>query len=353
MKAVVKYGYGKGETEIRDIPVPEIGDDDILMEVKAAGVCGSDIGFDDGGHENLLRCPVVLGHEFSGVVAKIGKNVTDYKVGDRIVSDNTGKVCGKCHACETGNYLVCPERLGLGYGMDGGFTKYVKIYGETLKVFPGSLFHIPDCMSFEAAAIMDPVCNGYRAVVQDGGILPGEFVVVFGVGPLGLFAIQAARVSGAAKVIAVGLEADADRLELARKLGATDVVMSDREDLAARISQLTRGEGVAMCVDAAGAPAVLRSAVQITRAHGKIVKIGYNDKPLGFSLDCVIDKAISIKGHYGYDWVSWTNCFNLIEAGLIDMESLITHRMSILDFRKAFDLVKARKAVKIILYPAD
>ena len=127
MKAVVKYGYGKGETELRDVPVPEIGDNDILLEVKAAGVCG--IGYrvlTTAGMKILLNPPVVLGHEFSGIIAEKGKNVSDWNIGDRVVSDNTGHVCGKCYACGTSNYLVCPDRLGLGYGMDGGFTKYVK-----------------------------------------------------------------------------------------------------------------------------------------------------------------------------------------------------------------------------------
>ena len=166
MKAVVKYGYGPKEIEVRDVPIPEIGDDDILMEVKAAGVCGTDIAFDQGMHANLLNPPVILGHELAGVIAAVGKNVKDWKVGDRVVSDNTGHVCGHCYACNTANYLACPERLGLGYGMDGGFTNFVKIHGDTLRIMPSSLMRIPDNMSFEAAAILDPACNGYRAVIQ-------------------------------------------------------------------------------------------------------------------------------------------------------------------------------------------
>ena len=139
MKAVVKYGYGAGETELRDVPIPEIGDDDLLIEVKAAGVCGSDIAFDNGQHAAILNPPVILGHEFSGVVAKVGKNVTRWKIGQRVVSDNTGEVCGECYACNTSDFLSCPERKGIGYGMDGGFTNYVKILGKTLARVPTSL----------------------------------------------------------------------------------------------------------------------------------------------------------------------------------------------------------------------
>lgn len=353
MKAVVKYGLGKGETEIRDVPIPEIGHDDVLLEVKAAGVCGSDISFDNGGLADLLRPPVILGHEFSGVVAAVGKNVSEWKIGDRVVSDNTGKVCGKCYACGKANYLYCAQRLGLGYGMDGGFTKYVKIHGETLNVFPQSLMRIPEAMSFEEAAILDPCCNGYMAVVQESRILPGDFGAVFGVGPLGLFAIQALKVSGASKIIAIGLSQDAERFELALKLGATDIVIADKENVVLRVREITRDKNVALCVDCAGLNQVLKQALEITRQAGQIVKIGYDERPVGFSLDVAINKGISIKGHFGYDWISWRNSMNLITGGAIDMKSMISHSMGISDFREAFNLVKARKAIKIILYPED
>ncbi len=315
--------------------------------------CGTDIAFDDGGHENLLRPPVILGHEFSGVIAEIGKNVRDWKVGDRVVSDNTGYVCGKCYACGTANYLVCPDRLGLGYGMDGGFAKYVKIYGDTLKVFPQSLIRIPDNVSFEEAAILDPCCNGYKAVCQEANMLPGEVGAVFGVGPLGLNSIQAMKVAGASRIIAIGLSSDTGRFEIAKKLGATDIIISDKEDVDDKINILTDGEGVALTIDGAGINAVLRKAVDITRAGGEIVKIGYDSNPFSYSLDPVIDKGVSIKGHFGYDWLSWKNSINLLEAGIIDLKSMISHKMGISEFREAFDLVRQRKALKIILYPED
>lgn len=353
MKAVVRYGHGRGETEIRNVPIPEIGDDDVLLEVKAAGVCGSDISFDNGGLADLVRPPVILGHEFSGVVAAFGKNVTEWKIGERVVSDNTGKVCGKCYACGRANYLYCEQRLGLGYGMDGGFTKYVKILGETLKVFPQSLMSIPEGMSFEEAAILDPCCNGYMAVVQESRIMPGDFGAVFGVGPLGLFAIQAMKVSGASKIITIGLSQDAQRFKLASKLGATDVVVADKEDVLERVREITQGEYAALTVDCAGLNQVLKQAIEITRQAGQIVKIGYDERPVGFSLDVAINKGISVKGHFGYDWISWRNSMNLITSGAIDMKSMISHTMGISDFREAFNLVKARKSIKIILYPED
>ncbi len=353
MKAVVKYGFGARETELRDVPIPEIGDDDLLIEVKAAGVCGSDIAFDNGDHANLLRPPVVLGHEFAGVVHKVGKNVTAWKVGDRVVSDNTGTACGTCYACGTADYLSCPERLGIGYGMDGGFTKYVKILGKTLAVFPNSLMRIPECMSFEEAAIMDPACNAYMAVIQEAKLMPGEYMAVFGVGALGQFCIQAGRAAGAAKIIAIGLSGDGARFDLARQNGATDIVMSDKVDCIAEVMRITNGEGVAMVADCAGVAVVMHQAIEIVRTTGVIVKIGYDHHPYNDTLDPIIDKAIQLKGHFGYDWVSWRNVMNLIQAGKWDQKCMISHKMKISEFREAFDMVRRKESIKIILYPED
>jgi len=353
MKAVVKYGFGKYETELRDVPIPEIGDDDVLVEVKAAGLCGSDLAFDNGEHANILNPPVVLGHEFSGVIAKVGKNVTKWKVGDRVVSDNTGTACGECYACGTADYLSCPDRLGIGYGMDGGFTNYVKILGKTLAVFPNSLMRIPDCMSFEEAAILDPACNGYMAVVQEAKLMPGEYCAVIGVGALGLFSIQSARAAGAAKIIAIGLSADKERFELARHCGATDIVISDQVDAIEEVKRITDGEGVAVTVDCAGVNAVMPTCLGITRPAGTIVKVGYDHHSYNMSLDPFVDSAIALKGHFGYNWVSWRNVMNLVKAGKFDLKCMISHEMKISQFREALDLLRRKECIKVILKPED
>lgn len=353
MKAVVKFAHGKGNIELRDVPIPEIGADDVLVEVKAAGVCGSDVAFYNGEHANILNPPVILGHEFAGVIAKVGENVTKWKVGDRVVSDNTGTACGECYACGTADYLSCPERLGLGYGMDGGFTKYVKILGKTLAVFPNSLMRIPECMSFEEAAILDPACNGYMAVVQEAKLMPGEYCAVFGLGTLGQFSIQAARAAGAAKIIAIGLEADGARFELAKHHGATDLIMSDKVDLTQEVMRITDGEGVAVVADAAGVNPVLGQAIEIVRPAGTIVKIGYDHRAYGYSLDPIVDKAVNVKGHFGYDWVSWRNVMNLVKAGKWDQKSMISHRLPLSQWHEAIDLYRRRESMKVILYPEE
>lgn len=351
MKALVKYEHGNGNLELRDVPVPALGDDDVLVEIKAAGLCASDLDFLEGRQAGALRPPVTLGHEFSGVVAKVGKNVRKWRVGDRVVSDNTGTVCGECYACSTGDYLACPERLGLGYGMDGGFAQYCRILGDTLQKFPNSLMRIPDGISFDGAAILDPACNAYRAVVQEARIIPGENVVVFGVGALGQFSIQCARAAGAAKIIVVGLEQDAERFETARLHDATDFVVSGKQDPVEAVKALTFGEGAAAVIDCAGANIVMRQAIEMVRLGGSVVKVGYDVRPLDFSLDRTIERAVRIVGHFGYDWVAWKNVMALTLAGKFSLESVITHRMPLEDYQKAFDMLKNKEAIKIILYP--
>lgn len=349
MLALVKYGKGPKETELRDVPVPEIGDEDLLIEVKAAGICGSDIAYDNGDHPDHLNCPVVLGHEFSGIVSKVGANVKEWKVGDRVVSDNTGYVCGKCFACTTGQYLSCPDRKGLGYGMDGGFTDYVKITGDLLSKNPNTLFHIPEGVSFDEAAILDPICNAYKAIVQESRIMPGEDIVVFGVGPLGLFSIQIAKVMGCANIIAAGLEDDEERFKIARKYGATHIIKSDIQNVAEEVDRITNGEKAALAVDAAGVNVVLRQAIDVVRAGGEIVKIGYDKRPYGYSLDNILERGVSIKGHFGYDYQSWKNVMRLLVLGKVDLKGMISHHIRLEDWQKGFDLVRSKKAIKIII----
>ena len=356
MKAVIKKDYGPYQLEYTDIPKPEVDEYDVLIKVKAAAICGSDLTLMYGTVEGkTVPYPIVIGHEFAGEVCEVGSKVTRWKVGDRVVSDNTGHVCGVCHACSRGEYLFCADRKGMGNDMDGGFADYVKIPGDVLMTFPNCLYRIPDNVKYEEAAMMDPLCNGYKAVIQEGGLLPGQNVVVFGCGAMGLFAMNAARIGKAAKIIAVGMSEDkAVRFPLAKKLGATDFVVSDEEeDVIAKVKEIAGEEGVAIVIDAAGAPIVLEQAIDIVRNGGKIIKIGYSPKPLGFSLDKMALKGVVLVGHMGYDSTTWKNCLELLKKDEIDMQAFISHRMPLSKWEEGLELVKNRQATKVILLPEE
>lgn len=351
MKALIKNARGPGHMTLSDQPIPVAGDDDIILEVKAVGICGSDIRTRRLGNSENLRPPVIMGHEFAGVVSSIGKNVTDYHVGDRIVSDNSGDLCGKCEQCARGNYLMCENRVGMGCGMDGGYARYVRIPGHLLSVDPQTLFRIPDAVSFEEAACLDPVCNAYKAVVQESSLLPGQDVVIFGLGTIGLLCVQIAHIMGAGRIIAVNRSDNAQRFSVASKFGATHLICSSKEDVVERVTAITSGEMVPVLIDAAGKNEILALALQLLSKGGEFIKIGYDNDPLSISLDRYVNKGIRIQGHFAYDYTSWKNCLHLMELGKLDVKPLITHRLPLSSWEEGFDLTEARKAIKVILLP--
>lgn len=350
MKAVYRYGFEPRQTELRDVPEPVCGDSDVIIEVKAAAICGSDVGsYFGGGEKGGIG---VSGHEFAGVIAEVGKNVMDWKVGDRVVSDNTGRVCGKCHACTTGQFLNCIERVGIGYGMDGGFAKKVRIPGEVLAIHKWALMRIPANVPYEYAAMLDPICNAYKAVAQESGLMPGEDAIVFGPGPIGLLAVQFCKLMGAKNIILVGLETDKkNKYEVALQMGATHFVASDKEDLDEVVRSACGEEGAAVAIDCAGAPIVLKQAIENVRKEGRIIKVGVSNAPLNFPLTDFTYKAITLKGHHAYDVASWRNCLGLLEKEILCLAPLITHRLPLEEWEQGMELMRTQQGIKIILTP--
>lgn len=351
MKALVKSARGPGHMALVDWPVPDAGDDDVILEVKAVGICGSDIRTRRLGNSENLRPPVVMGHEFAGVVAAVGKNVKDHYVGERIVSDNSGDLCGKCEQCARGNYLMCEHRIGMGCGMDGGYARYVRIPGHLLSVDPQTLFRIPESISFEEAACLDPVCNAYKAVVQESSLMPGQDIIIFGLGTIGLLAVQIAKIMGAARIIAVNRSNNAQRFAIAAAFGATHLICSSQEDIVERVKEITNSEMVPVIIDAAGKNEILALALHLLNKGGEFIKIGYDNEPMDVSLDRYVNKGIRIQGHFAYDYTSWKNCLRLMELGKLDVRPIITHRLPLSAWEEGFELTEARKAVKVILIP--
>lgn len=346
MKALIQYDKKDGAAELRDIPIPEIGPGDVLVRVKAAGVCGADIEFFRALADNI-RPPVVLGHEFCGVVEKTGANVRDWKPGDCVVSDNTGHVCGHCFACASGHFLFCPERLGLGYGMDGGFAEFARIPGDILSIHPKALMRLPDSLSFEEGAILEPSANSFMATVQEGNVQPGDIVVVFGPGPIGLFAVVFAAAAGAARVILVG--GSRNRLDFGLKIGATDVVEYSKlstgvPETMERLIGVNRAD---LVIDAAGAASVIPDAMRLVRPLGRIVKVAWTHAT-EINLSPLMFKGAQLKGHFGYDFESWEKILRLAEKKTIDYRPFISATFSLDQWREAFEGVEGKKFIKAV-----
>ena len=239
--------------------------------------------------------------------------------------------------------------------MDGGFTKYVKIPGKLLQMYKNCLWKIPEELSFEEATLMDPAANGYNAVVQQGGLKPGEIVVVFGVGALGLMSIAQAHIGGASKVIAVGMHADrAKREAIARKYGADVFYASDEEeDIVQTVKRKAGEDGVALVIDAAGVPIITDQAIAMLRTEGALVRIGMSTRPYGSSLDAFALKNIRIMGHMGYNQESWRNSLALARAGRLDLKSIISLTLPMREHAKGFEMTKNQEAAKVILIPDE
>jgi threonine dehydrogenase-like Zn-dependent dehydrogenase len=343
-----------GVVKFEDVPVPEIGDTDILIEIKACGICGSDLHKFYGRLDASPEHPFTMGHEFAGVVVKVGDRVNPrWKVGDRVVSDATGAACGVCPSCQEGHYINCLHRVSIGSKNDGGMTQFVKIPGDMLKMNPSGLSFIPDNISFSEATVLEPAANAYRAVIQEGQLHAGEDVVIFGAGTIGLMAVQMARIAGAVNIILAGLSSDRRlRFDLAKKFGATCLLATDEEqDLTGRIKKLGGDYGIALVIDAAGVPIVASQALEIVRNEGTIVRLGLAAKGKNFAgnLNILTMKSIQWRGHVGYTAESWRNCIALARSGKLDLGSVITKKIKLEQYEEGFHMMENQAAAKVVI----
>ncbi len=343
MQAVVKYGRGFKEIELRDVPEPPIGPADALVAVHAAGICGSDIEQWHDGVPWPINVPVICGHEFCGRVVAVGDQVTAFATGHRVVSETAAVICGRCPACRSGHYNLCPSRLGFGYGTDGAFTRLVKVPERCLHHVPAS---VPD----EYACLAEPLSVAYSAVVTRARVRPGEPLVVIGPGPIGLFCVQMARVSGATPIYAVGTPADDRRLGTALAVGADHRL--DAAEAAEAILAATGRWGVPTVIDAAGNSAAEQLALTVAARDGEIVKLGWGRRPLEVDYDPLVQKAVTLAGSFSHTWRSWEAVLALLAAGRIDMAAMVTHQFALSDWLPAFETMERQEAVKVVLHPA-
>jgi L-iditol 2-dehydrogenase len=342
MEALVKFGRRDGDVEIREIPEPTIGPDQVLLAVKAVGVCGSDIHLWREHQSWPIKLPLVLGHEFSAVVADVGVRVSGFRPGDRVVCETAAEVCGRCTYCLSGSYNLCPHRKGYGALADGAFTRYVAAR-------PHILHHIPDNVSFEYAALTEPVCVAYNALVEKTRIRPGDVVVIQGPGPIGIMALQVARARGAGTLVVLGTDADKHRLEVAAELGAHYTLNIQREDALALIRSLGDGFGANLVVDCSGVSKALQQSLALVRPNGGITKIGWGPQPLDFSLDPLVGKAVTLQGSFSHTYTTWECVLGLLASGQINLAPVIGGVYPLRQWAEAFGRMERGANVKSVL----
>ncbi|MCZ7393728.1 MAG: zinc-binding dehydrogenase [Candidatus Methanoperedens sp.] len=344
MLALVKTKKGTGNIDLIDVEIPRIGVNEVLIKVQAAGICGTDIHVKN--DEFPYWPPVILGHEFSGNIIEIGSDVKDYRINDRVVAEPHTLACGKCYYCRTGNIQICSSKRSIGWGIDGAFAEYIKM--------PERLLHrIPDNISYENAAVVEPTANVVHDVLERGKIEPQDFVVVLGPGPIGLLAAMAAKAQGAREVAIVGTPEDENlRLKIAKDVGIDYVINLAEEDPLSRILELTDNNGADLVVEASGAEPAINMAVNIVRKKGRITVIGMTGKKkIEVLWDTAIFKACDVLFNFSTSYTSWNRAISMIGQGKINIGAIITHREPLANWEKAFDAVENKKAIKALLIP--
>ena len=338
MRALVKTTAGPGFV-LKDVPRPQIRDDEVLIKVRRAGVCGTDVHIYDWDAWAQGRCrpPFTVGHEFAGDVVEIGRLVTDVKEGDRVTAEGH-IVCGRCHLCRTGNAHVCPNTKIIGVDRDGCFADYIAMPAT-------NVWHLDAAVSHEIGGIHDPMGNAFHTALV-GTEMSGKTVLITGCGPIGIFAVGICRAAGASRIW--GREVNARGWALAPPLGAHDAVTPQQADDA--VKRATGGLGVDVVLEMSGVPSAIHQAFSLVRVGGRVQMLGIPAKPMevNFATE-IIFKGITVYGVVGrrmYD--TWIQMTQFLRSGQFDPTPVITHRFPLEQFDDAIAAIKGGEAGKVV-----
>jgi L-iditol 2-dehydrogenase len=328
--------------EVREIPRPEPAIDEVLINVKSAAICGSDLGiYHYTPAYSKMKLPVVLGHEFSGEIVELGADVIGYTKGDRVLSESV-KACGVCEFCKKGMSNLCDESTLFGIHTDGGFAEYVTV--------PYKLLHkIPDGMTYDQAALVEPLSNAVHFVRDITPFKIEDYVVVQGCGPIGLFSAQLFKLGGA-RVLVTGLSVDKLRFEIAEKLGLKTLNI-ETESLEERVMKDTGGRGADVAFVAVGAPPAVKQATQIIKKRGLVTVVGIFGKEVPLDMTWVVRRELMIHGAYDAKPVNFPQSIDLINRGLVDVESVLTHKLGLNQAEEGFKVALDKTGGKIVFNP--
>ena len=332
MQAVRKTAAGAGHIELCEVPVPEIGPDDVLMKVYAAGICGSDLLIQEDRH--FYRAPVTIGHEFSGIAYKVGKNVTRVQEGDRFVAD-----------------IECAPGEWLGVTVDGADAPYMRVPEHVI-------YRVADDVSMDHACMAELIVATHHLIQERAQVKVGDDVVIVGPGPMGIVAVQYAKLCGARRVILIGLKSDEMRLKIGQQVGADHILYSeDRPEEA--VMEITHGKGAEFVLECSASQQGIQHAIDCARkayegpgGKGVIVFISLWGRDLTVNLDQVSLGQLDIRGSWSWNGCeTWEHAVDLLNRGLFDFDPVITHHYPLADWEQAFADLRAKRALKALLHP--
>ncbi len=316
MKAVVKKKREYGYVEVTEVPEPKIeNSNDVLIEVKSAAICGSDLhAYEYLPSYEFMKIPIILGHEFSGIVKQVGKNVKNFKPGDYVMGESN-KYCGECENCRIGKTNICYNSQMRGIVTDG-------VMAEMVKIDEKFLHKIPEGLSFNDAAAAQPCSISIHAVIDNCIITPGDNVVVFGPGIIGQVAAQLARAQGADKIIIVGTNEDEKiRLPIARKDGFLTVNIQ-KDDILEKIKKITGSPWVDVVLECSGAPKALQTATRIIKKGGFLTIISIYGKNVDLPVTNLVRNEINLRTSYTSTWKNYEQALNFLSCGIINVGPL-------------------------------
>ncbi|MFD1167891.1 zinc-dependent alcohol dehydrogenase [Oceanobacillus caeni] len=341
MKALVKKGLGEESIGLEQIEIPSVGDGKVLVKVHATGICGTDVHILK--DEYPANYPVALGHEYSGYVEEVGKNVTNFKKGERVVSHTAAVTCGQCYYCKHGLLMLCEERKSIGSGVNGAFAEYVVVPAELT-------YKIPENISMDEAALSEPLACIVRSVIERGTVKAGDTVVVSGPGTIGLLTQQVVQASGG-NVTVVGTSQDRSRLELAKELGAMEIIVVDDEKEQEKLQSIMGTFDVAF--ECSGAAPSAHNCLHLLKKTGLYVQVGLYGKKIPFDHDLALMKEINITNSYASEPTSWVRALQLLESKKVNVKPLISNKLPLEEWEKGFDIVMNKGGFKVLLSPSE
>jgi L-iditol 2-dehydrogenase len=341
MEALQKLAPGEERLELRDVAEPRLRPGHVVLDVAAAGICGTDLHIMK--DEYRSDPPVTLGHEVAGTIRAIGEGVSGWRVGQRVVTETYFSVCGRCEHCRTGRPNLCAERRSIGSFENGGFAPRVLVPATNLHA-------LPDALGFPEAALVEPLACVVRGLLELNRIDAGDRVVITGPGPIGLLALQVAKAAGAT-VAMVGTAADAARLELATTLGADAVVSVDGEGDAADAVAAGLGAPPEVVIECSGAAPAAALLLRLVKKTGRFVQVGLYGRPIPLDIDQVCYKELTVSGSFATTPSSWYRALALAGSGAVSLAAIVGATVPLRDWERAFEAVGSRIPGKVLLVP--
>ncbi|MED4208666.1 zinc-binding dehydrogenase [Priestia megaterium] len=341
MKAVMKVEPGYDKMLLKTIPELEVQKNQVKIKVAYTGICGTDIHTFTGQYKNS-QTPVVLGHEFSGIVVEVGEDVTKIKVGDKVTSETTFVTCGECDYCLEKDYNLCAHRKGIGTQINGSFAEYVISREESVHV-------LPDAVDLKAAALTEPLACCVHAALEKTVVKKEDKVLIFGPGPIGLLQAQVVKAQGAFVILA-GITKDQKRLELAKSLGIDVTVDIQKESLEEIVLTYTKGYGVDKLFECSGAVQALNQGLPLVKKKGTFVQVGiFSEKLNLLDQESIIQREITYIGTRSQKPSSWHIALKLLEEKKINTEKMITKIVPLDYWRQGFEAVLSGNEIKVLI----